>query len=308
MRINIRAILCSIIAFSVSSHAETWSRKQVEDFHNRYNVKNIAEESNLILPISKGYDQGNSGMCWMYAALNALESNYLLAHSGSSIAMSRAAMQHVTVAERYEEEIKNSIDYITDRGTVVDAIDLLRNYGAYGLNDHHNKLKETPEFNPVGNTVEKKMAYATNILDKTYGKLPDQVHAIDSGNLVTPVELGQELTGSDKWISYAAISKNHPAGWGPHWDPDARPGTKSYYVPSSQFEQIIEESLSRGHALTVSWCGHSEEIYGVGYTAGKIVSYFIKGSYGTPGQESSFLYRVNASSLLRACGLHTIQL
>ena len=45
------------------------------------------------LPITPPLDQGDSDLCWVYAALSMLETNYLARHPGSHVELSRAALQ-----------------------------------------------------------------------------------------------------------------------------------------------------------------------------------------------------------------------
>jgi hypothetical protein len=301
--------------------AENWTREQAAAFHKKVSVTSSEQlllkpfvNSNITLPVSPGYDQGSSSLCWVYAALNALESNYLYAHAGSTVAISRAAMQYVTMADRYIRKIQGTQDYIVERGTVVDAVDLLRKAGTYGLVDYHQDL--TPGLPGVmypGTSPEQMIKNLYESLNQVYGALPEKVHAIDSTlGMVTPQSLGQEFTGLNQWIAYGSTEKNGMSseGWGPHWDSDARPGTKAYFVNSVKMNGIIKAALSAGHAVAVSWCGHSEEIYGADFDPqGEAIDYKVKGSYGSPSNASSFLYSVRALELVnRACGLHTIQL
>ena len=45
------------------------------------------------LPITPPLDQGDSDLCWVFAALSMLETNYMVRHPGSKIALSRGALQ-----------------------------------------------------------------------------------------------------------------------------------------------------------------------------------------------------------------------
>lgn len=297
----------------VTARAEHWTRKEVEEFHRKFQLPSEGPfsskstvSSSLMLPTSPGYDQGGTGLCWMFAALNSLETNYLVNHRTSQIAMSRAVMQYVTMADRYIRKIRGEQDYIVDSGTVVDAIDLLRTPGAFGLKDYNEILMNVPKFAISGNDLASQISNLYASLDAYYGALPTFVHSIDkSGPLLTPQALGAELTGSDHWVAYGSMENNKVSkeGWAKHWDPDARPNTQAYFVPTSKFSHIVTEALSAGHAVGVSWCGHAEEIFGADFDpSGNPLRYHVKGSYSG---EYDRIYE--ASILDRACGLSTIQ-
>jgi len=46
-----------------------------------------------VLPITPPLDQGDSDLCWIYATLSMLETNYLYRHPGSRISLSRGNLE-----------------------------------------------------------------------------------------------------------------------------------------------------------------------------------------------------------------------
>ena len=67
-----------------------------------------AAKESYKLPISPPLDQGDSDLCWVYATLSMLESNYREKHPRSNIELSRAALQRDSIADRFEREIAGS--------------------------------------------------------------------------------------------------------------------------------------------------------------------------------------------------------
>ena len=55
----------------------------------------------VILPVSRGYDQKRTQLCWVYSGLNALETVYLVRNPGADISLSRRAMQFFTYEDRF---------------------------------------------------------------------------------------------------------------------------------------------------------------------------------------------------------------
>ena len=56
------------------------------------------------LPITPPIDQGNSDLCWVFATLSMLETNYMVRHPGSKIALSRAALQVDSISDPFGGE------------------------------------------------------------------------------------------------------------------------------------------------------------------------------------------------------------
>ena len=77
-------------------------------FANEPNPAPPAQEvaESYALPITPPLHQGDTGLCWMYATLSMLETNYLARHPGSQISLSRGAMQVEAVEDRLERLVR----------------------------------------------------------------------------------------------------------------------------------------------------------------------------------------------------------
>jgi len=78
------------------------------------------------LPISPPLDQGDSDLCWVFATLSMLETNYMVRHPGSRIELSRGALQFDSVADRFRRVIRGEAGRPEDGGLAVEAIALIR--------------------------------------------------------------------------------------------------------------------------------------------------------------------------------------
>jgi hypothetical protein len=91
----------------------------------RVEAASTAGES-YTLPISRPTDQGDSDLCWVFATLSMLETNYRYRHPGSGIELSRGALQRQSIADRFRRMIHGSAAHLEDGGVAVDAIALIR--------------------------------------------------------------------------------------------------------------------------------------------------------------------------------------
>jgi C1A family cysteine protease len=114
------------------------------------------------LPITPPLDQGDSGLCWVFAALSMLETNYLARHPGSDIELSRAALQLVSIEDRFARRIRGEPGKLEDGGLAVEALDLIRRRGVVARNDFHDVVDSDPIFS----LIEEKLARADSAEDK----------------------------------------------------------------------------------------------------------------------------------------------
>ena len=301
MRIRVTALVWLIALGFVSKPSFAsgqWPREQVGAFHLRKalspaKARTLADQaaSTIKLPVSPGYDQGGSSLCWVYATMNVLESNYLAANPETAIALSRSAMQLLNMEDRYQREIRGIENNVYEGGTPVNAIGImrneegwLRNPGLFAFADYHPdptgaSATDPLSFTPTGNQ-EQDIATVDQGLDSLYGALPATTHDL-SGSALSPEAFAGEVIGTVTWDAYAPASANQPAGVGPHFDPDARKGTTATYLSVDQFHALFLKEFQSGHATTVDWGGHEEELYGADFDAsGEPTQFYIKGSYG----------------------------
>ena len=101
------------------------------------------------LPITPPLDQGDSDLCWVYATLSMLETNYLAGHPGSHIDLSRAALQLDSIADRFTRRIRGEPGKLEDGGLAVEALDLIRQYGLVARDDFHDIVDSEPIFSSI---------------------------------------------------------------------------------------------------------------------------------------------------------------
>src|SRR5271165_1172793 len=87
------------------------------------------------LPITPPMDQEDSDLCWVFATLSMLETNYMVRHPGSKIALSRGALQVDTIADRFRRRIRGESMPLEEGGLAVEAIDLIRENGLFDQSD-----------------------------------------------------------------------------------------------------------------------------------------------------------------------------
>ena len=97
-----------------------------------------------MLPITPPLDQGDSDLCWVYATLSMLETNYLYRHPGSKISLSRGALQRDSIADRFARLIRGERGPLEDGGLAVEALALIRQDGLVARGDFHHVVDSGP--------------------------------------------------------------------------------------------------------------------------------------------------------------------
>ncbi len=236
------------------------------------------------LPITRPLDQGDSDLCWVYAALGMLETNYLVRHPQSTIDLSRAAVQRVSIADRFHRQITGDSDHLEDGGLAVDALTLIRQHGLVAEKDFHDVI----DSEPVWDNVSKAIAQADGVQDKIValktaladdlGVAPRETEL--DGRELTPKQLANVVLGDNVWTEYD-VTPDGPPRIGPSEDPDARPETRVHYVKLATAIDLIHQSLARGEAVVWgSTDNHALLIYGGDYDAeGRPLSYWVKDTF-----------------------------
>ena len=96
------------------------------------------------LPITPPLHQGDTGLCWMYATLSMLETNYLVRHPGSQISLSRGAMQAEAVEDRLERRVRGESTQLPEGGLAVEALTLIRKDSVVAQPDFHDIVNSDP--------------------------------------------------------------------------------------------------------------------------------------------------------------------
>jgi hypothetical protein len=247
------------------------------------------------LPITPPMDQGDSDLCWVFATLSMLETNYMVRHPGSKIALSRGALQVDSIADRFRGRIRGESLSLEDGGLAVEAIVLVRQNGLLDQNDFHDVVDSEPVFS----SVEGKLAAYENPADKqkalddelraNLGAPPKMTHL--DGGTISPGQLARGVLDGETWTEFD-LSRDGVEGWGPSHDPDARPETRVRYVGLDEMIDLIHRSLARGEAVVWGSVDHALVIYGGDYDAsGKPLSYLIKDSL------PPYIYRASAETI-----------
>ena len=251
------------------------------------------ETETIILPVSRGFHQRNSSLCWAYATLNALETIYLVRNpEGLEVELSRRAMQYYTMEDRYRRSIKKVNTYITEAGVALDAIRLIQSNGIVSFDDYNDIIDPYGQAN-IGDMIESGESFTDKIMamytgmDIVYTAPPTLTHipsspAVDDPNL-TYVEaeagdLARLVLSGDVWQSYSPSETE--VGFHDHPDPDSRWENVSWYMPRSEFPGRIKQALEAGFPVIVSIRNHGVLLYGADYDSnGSPITYYIKDSY-----------------------------
>ena len=247
------------------------------------------------LPISAPLDQGDTGLCWVFAALSMLETNYMSRHPGAHVEFSRAGLQRDAIADRFRRLIRGERGNLSDGGLAVEALDLVRQNGLLDRRDFHDLADLDPVEDALKEAVagdggpEEKAKALEDALTASLGPRPEATHL---GALrVSPAELARAALGVERWTEFD-LSRDGVEGWGPSQDPDARPETRVRYVARKTLVDLIHKSLARGEAAVIGTADHALLVYGADYDRnGKPLSYLIKDSM------APYLYRAEADSL-----------
>lgn len=233
------------------------------------------------LPISRQLDQGDSDLCWAFATLSMLETNYLQKHPGAKVEFSRGALQRASIADRFERLISGNSNHLEDGGVAVDAIELIRENGLVAVDDFHNYVDSDPIFAAipprlarVSGLVEKRRKLGV-ALARALGAAPAKTHL--DGRPVTPLAAAKAVLGDESWTEYDVQNGGAPHV-GPNDDPDARPGTEAHFVALASAVDLIHRSLERGEAVVWGRTdNHALVIFGADYDSdGRAVDYWVK--------------------------------
>jgi len=257
------------------------------------NTQSAAAAETIVLPVSRGFNQRGTSLCWAYATLNALETVYLVRNpEGLDVELSRRAMQYYTMEDRYRRSIKAVNTYLTEAGIALDALRLIQSNGIVAFDDYYDITGPYGQANiptmidSAGSFTEKMMAMYEG-LDLVYTAPPTLTHMPDNqaqgrfGPTLMEAEAGdlaRLVLASDVWQSYAPSETK--VGFHEHPDPDARWENLSWYMPRSEFPGRIKQALEAGCPVMVTVRNHCVLLYGADYDSdGSPVTYYIKDSY-----------------------------
>ena len=259
-----------------------------------------------VLPVTAPQDQGETGLCWVFAALSMLETDYMSRHPGAEVEFSRAALQRDSIADRFRRLFRGEPGAPSDGGLPVEALALARENGLVERHDFHDVKDVAPLFATLRQALaepaepDEKERDLDDELAVTLGTKPPVTHL--AGQAVTPDALAREALADKAWTEFD-LARDGATGWGPSRDPDARAGSLVRYVALDTLVAIIHASLARGEAVVVGTDDHCVEVYGAEYGRdGNPLSYLVKDSL------APFLYRADAGALHRRLNDVTVAL
>ncbi len=247
------------------------------------------------LPITAPLDQGDTGLCWVYATLSMLETNYMTRHPGAHPEFSRAALERDALADRFRRFIRGEPGEPGDGGLAVEALALVRQNGLVHRDDFHDVVDDDAVLATLKQTVagpakrERKEKALDEALTATLGVKPTTTHL--EGRPVSPGALADAALAGQVWMEFD-LARDGVEGWGPSRDPDARADTRVRYVGLAALIDLIHRSLARGQSVVAGTEDHAFLVYGADYDQqGKPLDYLIKDSL------APFAYRLSAAEL-----------
>lgn len=247
----------------------------------------------IVLPVSRGFDQQGTCLCWSYAFFNALESLYLIQNPNSKLEISRGAMQYINLHDRIDLKIVGVEDHLNperykgcsaEGGTPLSAEYIMKNYGAVPFAEYHDIISPPQYTNMyyaifINNTTpQQKKAVAESLLPAYFGfDIPEMITFNDQS--LSPLDFANKILPKGTWNTYA-ISIEGAEYIAKGLDPDARRNEQTHFVPRLKFIQKINQSLAEGRPVLYSNRYHVILIYGADYNENnQIVSFYIKDSY-----------------------------
>ena len=247
------------------------------------------------LPITAPLDQGGTGLCWVYATLSMLETNYMTRHPGARVEFSRAALERDALADRFRRLIHGEPGNPSDGGLGVEALAIIRQNGLVRRDDFHDVVDDAPVLARLKEMAagpaepEQKEKAVDEALTAALGAKPTTTHL--ESRLVSPAALAGAALAGKVWTEFD-LARDGVEGWGPSHDPDARADTRVRYVGLSTLIDLIHRSLMHGQSVVTGTADHAFLIYGADYDGqGKPLDYLIKDSL------APFAYRLDAAEL-----------
>jgi len=276
-------MLWRILVLILLSVNFAWAGPRENALHLRQAIesspfKNLALERREVevikLPVSRAFDQKDSQLCWTHSFLSALETMELAKNPQRKLEFSRTAFQRRTLQDRLSRRLDGTDNFMSERGTPMDALALARRFGLVAWEDYTDLVKGVDgRYDRLYRTAKNSSLQA--VLDRVFAPLPE--FTLLEGRAVTPLMLAEEVLTGQTWVAFAPGNKE---GWGDHPDPDARPETRAFEMSLDKITKLIREALLDNRPVTYGGNGHSILIYGASYDAtGTPLKYFIKDSY-----------------------------
>ncbi len=201
----------------------------------------------IVLPVSRGFDQKGTQLCWAYSSLSVIESNYLARHPDSKLELSRRAMQFITMKDRYTRQVHGTENFISERGIAMDAMALIRDAGLVAFADYKDIADAYGSYSfatqlSAAVTLADKYAKIAKGLEAVYSDPPLKTHLGEQE--VTRGQLVKEVVGDQIWQSFAPGNDGEEK-FAKHPDPDGRAGAISYYMPREKFAALCCDAVEK---------------------------------------------------------------
>lgn len=212
----------------------------------------------LMLPTTPLKDQGHTELCWIYAALAAIETDRIAA--GDSVNLSVAWVERQALCRMATENYLASSN-VSLRGTLIDAVRLIAEglvpYDSYRGKEHSTSelcrkvthLAQTFASQKKG--LKALEAATTDLLDTELGAAPYRVYML--GAEYTPREFSHSVFLASEWHAVTSFS-HHP--YGSKYDMelhDAHVPATALNVRPLHMLKMVKESLHARHP--VMWEG-----------------------------------------------------
>ncbi len=178
------------------------------------------------LPITAPLDQGGTGLCWVYATLSMLETNYMTRHPGAQVAFSRAALERDALADRFGRFIRGEPGEPGDGGLAVEALELIRRNGLVDRDDFHDVVDDAPVLTTLKASLagpaqpELKHRALDGALTAALGVKPTITHL--EGRPLSPLALAHAALEGQAWIEFD-LARDGVEGWVPRVTPTRAP-------------------------------------------------------------------------------------
>jgi hypothetical protein len=272
-----------------------WARSPLATAPSGEDQQVVAER--YVLPVTAPLDQGDTGLCWVFATLSMLETNYMSRHPGAQVEFSRAGLQRDAIVDRFRRFARGEPGEPGDGGLAVEALNLIRQNGLVEREDYHDIVDSDPLIAKLKEALEEpdeaslKEQEVDDEVTATLGAKPAGTHL--DGKPTSPADLARAALGGETWTEFD-LARDGVEGWGPSHDPDARADTRVRYVPLATLVNLIHWSLKRGESVVIGTVDHALLVYGAEYDReGKPISYFVKDSF------APYLYRETPDALNR---------
>lgn len=215
-----------------------------------------------LLPVTPVKNQGRSDLCWVYAALAAIESTH--AAAGDSVNLSPYYLaRNMLMRQARLNWLSRGRHDMSMRGTLPMALHLLREDGAMPYDSYSTpspiNWRATSRRAVLAANCEPTLYRAERAVatcaDNAAGSVPPHVFML--GAEYTPVDFAQSVCRSDEWHMFTSLT-HHPFGRDIQLElADNQFGDTFHNVPLDTLIHLLDRSLDNARA--VGWEGDISE-------------------------------------------------